>query len=153
MSASTVTRNCMDAARAPIDESAAGCSTSVLLEGALYADPVTCQRALAALIADELIAVEAWAPVNVIELNEGLWVVDVPGAAGAPHGVVVVPRIMGRDIDLVRWELFPRALTGGPEEGAHRSWWSSSACSRASCTTSSHWCAYPQCPPSPWRDP
>ncbi|MDO5697447.1 MAG: hypothetical protein Q4G51_05680 [Dermatophilus congolensis] len=115
MSVLTVPRNSMDAARAPIDESSTSNSTSVILEGALYDDPVTCQRALAALIADELIAVEAWAPVNVIELADSNWAVDVPGAAGGEHGVVIVPRIMGADIDSVRWELLARSANGGPE--------------------------------------
>lgn len=118
MSALTVTRNSMDAARAPIDEGSVSCSASVVLEGALYDDPATCQRALAALIADELIALEAWAPVTVVELADSVWAVDVPGATGADHGVVVVPRIMGSDIDSVRWELFPRARKGGPKRSA-----------------------------------
>lgn len=118
MAVSTVPRNSMDAARAPIDEVAPGCSASVLLEGALYSDPTTCQRALAALIADELVALESWAPVHVIELAGNVWAVDVPGAAGSPHGVVVVPRITGDDIDSVLWELLPRARSGGPAAGA-----------------------------------
>ena len=95
-------------------------------------------------IADELIAVEAWAPVNVVELPDSVWAVDVPGAAGADHGVVIVARIMGSDIDSVRWELSPRSRKGGPKRDAPPLVVEFLGSSLAWCTSCSPSCGFPR---------
>lgn len=118
MSVQSVTRRSMDAARAPIDRRAGHGSTSTVLEGALYSEPSVAQRALTAMIADELIRLEAWPQVSVIALPDDEWAVELPHAAGSPHGLVVVAHIPGTDIDLIEWTVLPRAAEGGPERGA-----------------------------------
>ncbi len=120
MSVTSVPRSTMNAARAPIDDAAAASpassSTATLLEGVLWSDPATCQRALTALVADELIVLATWPAISVIELPDGTWAVDLPRAGGT--GLVVVPRVRGTDIDSVMWELIPRAASGGPDASA-----------------------------------
>lgn len=78
-------------------------------------DPATAQRALAALICDEM---EGSGPAQVIVLPDSRWAVDLPKVSGVRHGVVVAPRMDGDDIDGVYWEVLPRKKDGGPRTGA-----------------------------------
>lgn len=130
MSAFSVPQDSMEAVRAAVDPPSPPPSftrphslfrldkpsAAALIEGVLLHDPATAQRALAALIADE---VEIADPGGlVVALWDGRWAVEMPQAEGSRYGIVVAPRVDRADVDGVVWEVWPRSADGGVTQGA-----------------------------------